>query len=174
MHPLYLWYDVSIVVLGRNSAQLPLEPERLWLNRLDHHLHRPFELQGLWRPYLRDSDQAKPDPPRPGEKLSVTVDATVIKTIEDGAYAKVVVKLGLIKLLNKEFDVCKEAYAAFPSLSHSFALTCAPALSDVMQMLLCNAPVDPGDYTVTQTVDLPKEIPKAEYRVEGRGLNVDL
>ena len=29
---------------------------------------------------------------------------------QEGAYADVVVKLGLIKLLHKEFDLCQEAY----------------------------------------------------------------
>lgn len=30
---------------------------------------------------------------------------------QEGAYADVEVKLGLIKLLHKEFDLCQEAYA---------------------------------------------------------------
>ncbi|KAF9240851.1 hypothetical protein BU15DRAFT_61182 [Melanogaster broomeanus] len=50
-----------------------------------------------------------PDPPQAGEDLTVTVSATAFKTIEDGATADVVVKLGLIKLLTKSFDVCEEA-----------------------------------------------------------------
>jgi hypothetical protein len=31
--------------------------------------------------------------------------------LQEGAYADVEVKLGLIKLLHKEFDLCQEAYA---------------------------------------------------------------
>lgn len=33
--------------------------------------------------------------------------------MQDGAYAEVTVKLGLIKLLSKEFDLCEEASVAF-------------------------------------------------------------
>ena len=51
----------------------------------------------------------KPDPPVPGKNLTVTVDADVLETIEDGATADVTVKLGLIKLLQKTFDMCEEA-----------------------------------------------------------------
>lgn len=50
-----------------------------------------------------------PDPPVPGKPLSVTAVADVLETIEEGAYADVLVKLGLIKLLQKRFDVCEEA-----------------------------------------------------------------
>jgi hypothetical protein len=35
--------------------------------------------------------------------------AQIIQSAQDGAYADVVVKLGLIKLLQKQFDVCEEA-----------------------------------------------------------------
>ncbi len=78
--------------------------------------------------------KVSPDPPQPGETLTVTVEADVLKKIEvrsasaagptlvltrrrvfalpreqDGAAADVTVKLGLIKLLQKSFDVCEEA-----------------------------------------------------------------
>jgi hypothetical protein len=44
--------------------------------------------------------------------------------LQEGAYADVVVKLGLIKLLTKRFDVCEELYAfplTFPCSLGSFA-----------------------------------------------------
>jgi hypothetical protein len=50
----------------------------------------------------------------------------------------VVVKLGLIKLLTKEFDICEEAEKA------DLDIKC---------------PVQPGDYTLTHTVAIPKEAP---------------
>lgn len=34
--------------------------------------------------------------------------------IQEGAYADVVVKLGLVKLLTKTFDICEEAYVICP------------------------------------------------------------
>lgn len=68
-----------------------------------------------------------PDPPKPGEELTVTVTGEATTTIEasgrphmpsgkaislpsqDGAYADVAVKVGRIKILQKEFDLCDEA-----------------------------------------------------------------
>lgn len=71
------------------------------------------------------SISVSPDPPVPGKNLTVTVEADVLKKIEvsslfrgqykdpaniqDGASADVTVKLGLIKLLQKTFDICEEA-----------------------------------------------------------------
>ncbi|KIY62457.1 hypothetical protein CYLTODRAFT_426909 [Cylindrobasidium torrendii FP15055 ss-10] len=86
-----------------------------------------------------------PDPPKPGEKMTVEVKATALETIEDGAYADVTVKMGLIKLLHKEFDLCQEAEKA------NATVTC---------------PVEKGAYTVVQEVDLPKEIPPAKFIVD--------
>jgi hypothetical protein len=33
-----------------------------------------------------------------------------LHALQDGAYADIVVKMGLIKLLSKRFDLCEEAY----------------------------------------------------------------
>ncbi|KIK93650.1 hypothetical protein PAXRUDRAFT_828750 [Paxillus rubicundulus Ve08.2h10] len=93
-----------------------------------------------------------PDPPKPGQDLTITVVGTAVETIEDGAYADVVVKLGLIKLLTKRFDVCEEARSANASVQ---------------------CPVEKGDYTVVQTVSLPKEIPQAKFSVSVRGYTKD-
>jgi len=93
-----------------------------------------------------------PDPPKPGEDLTVKVSAYVTKTIEDGAYADVTVKLGLIKLLQKRFDVCDEAQ------KNNAEIQC---------------PVEAGQHHVEQTVALPKEIPPAQFVVMVRGYTVD-
>jgi hypothetical protein len=74
-----------------------------------------------------------PDPPQPGKDLTVDVSAFVKETIEvrtpfrfrrnftdlirsvstqEGAYANVVVKLGVVKLLTRRFDLCEEAYVS--------------------------------------------------------------
>ncbi|QRV97507.1 hypothetical protein RhiJN_25526 [Ceratobasidium sp. AG-Ba] len=98
------------------------------------------------------SIQVSPDPPQPGKDLTVTVTGAVQETIEEGAYADVVVKLGVIKLLKKTFDLCEEARSA------NVTVQC---------------PVNPGDYTVTQTVTLPKEIPRAKFAVEVQGFTPD-
>lgn len=71
--------------------------------------------------------EVSPDPPKPGQNLTITASGTVLETIkvrvflhvsahsthqstmQDGAWAQVVIKLGLIKLLDKTFDLCQEA-----------------------------------------------------------------
>lgn len=98
------------------------------------------------------SIKVSPDPPVPGKNLTVTVEGDVLETIEEGAYVDVTVKLGLIKLLQKEFDVCEEARHANASVQ---------------------CPVQPGPYTVSETVELPQEIPKAKFSVMVRGYTVD-
>ncbi|WVQ83007.1 phosphatidylglycerol/phosphatidylinositol transfer protein [Cryptococcus sp. DSM 104549] len=94
------------------------------------------------------SIKVSPDPPVLGKNLTVQVEADVLETIKEGAYADVTVKLGLIKLLQKQFDVCEEARNANATVQ---------------------CPVEPGPYSVSQTVELPQEIPKAKFSVQVRG-----
>ena len=93
-----------------------------------------------------------PDPPQPGKDLTVTVTGEATNVIEDGAYADVTVKLGLIKLLHKKFDVCEEAR------NNNISVQC---------------PVEKGTYTVVHTVPLPREIPRAKFLVQVRGYTHD-
>ncbi|KAA1468191.1 hypothetical protein DENSPDRAFT_793937 [Dentipellis sp. KUC8613] len=99
-----------------------------------------------------DSIQVSPDPPKPGKNLTVTVTASASERVEEGAYADVTVKLGLIKLLQKSFDLCEEARKANATIQ---------------------CPIEEGKYTVVQTVELPKEIPQAKFRVSAVGYTVD-
>jgi len=103
-------------------------------------------------PIQIDSIDVSPDPPQPGKDLTVLVKATALERLEEGAYADVTVKLGLIKLLKKQFDLCEEARNANTTVQ---------------------CPVEEGSYEVTQTVALPKEIPKAKFVVEVRGYTVE-
>ncbi|KAF8140185.1 ML domain-containing protein [Boletus edulis] len=98
------------------------------------------------------SIKISPDPPKPGHDLTVTVSATAVGTIEEGAYADVSVKLGLIKLLTKQFDVCEEARSANATVQ---------------------CPVQEGDYEVSQTVALPGEIPRAKFNINVKGYTKD-
>ncbi|KAI0361208.1 hypothetical protein OH77DRAFT_1391654 [Trametes cingulata] len=95
-----------------------------------------------------DSIQVTPDPPQRGEDLSITVQGVASQDVEDGAYADVTVKVGVIKILQKEFDICEEASKANASIQ---------------------CPVEKGTHKVTQTVTLPKEIPPAQFKVNIRG-----
>jgi len=88
-----------------------------------------------------------PDPPKAGHKLTIYASGKVKQLIDEGAYADVVVKLGLIKLLTKRFDICEELR------TNNATLQC---------------PVEPGEYDIVQTVDLPREIPKAKFIVQTR------
>ncbi|KAF8807482.1 hypothetical protein BYT27DRAFT_7256079 [Phlegmacium glaucopus] len=98
------------------------------------------------------SIQVLPDPPKPGKDLTVIVDGTVTETLETGAYADVSVKLGLIKLLQKRFDLCEEARKANATVQ---------------------CPVKPGSYHVEHTVALPEEIPPAKFVINVRGYTVE-
>ncbi|KAI0815123.1 ML domain-containing protein [Irpex lacteus] len=98
------------------------------------------------------SIEISPDPPVPGKNLTVKVVGEALEVVEDGAYADVVVKVGVIKLLQKEFDLCEEARNA------DVDLTC---------------PIEKGLYTVTHTVELPKEIPPAPFKVSVNGFTVE-
>ncbi|KAJ7264505.1 MD-2-related lipid-recognition domain-containing protein, partial [Mycena haematopus] len=98
------------------------------------------------------SFEITPDPPQPGKNLTIKVEGEAMERIEEGAYADVVVKLGLIKLISKKFDVCEEARRANASI------TC---------------PVEKGEYEITHTVAIPREIPHAKFSVAVRAFTVD-
>ncbi|KAI5115312.1 hypothetical protein M0805_004991 [Coniferiporia weirii] len=103
-------------------------------------------------PIQLKSIEVSPDPPKPGEDMTVTVKALVTDRIEDGAYADVLVKIGVVKLLERRFDMCEEA---------------RNAEADVQ------CPVEEDEYVVVQTVALPKEIPRAKFVVQVRGYTKD-
>ncbi|KAJ7136763.1 ML domain-containing protein [Mycena epipterygia] len=95
-----------------------------------------------------ESIAVSPDPPVAGQDLTITVRGRTTQRIEDGAYADVAVRLGLIKLLNKQYDVCQQA-------------------QDKNVSVQC--PIDKGVYEVVHTVALRKEIPPAQFHVAVRG-----
>ncbi|KAI1793926.1 ML domain-containing protein [Ganoderma leucocontextum] len=99
-----------------------------------------------------NSIEVSPDPPARGQDLTITVDGVAKGPVEDGAYADVTVKAGIIRLLHKEFDVCEEARNANTTVQ---------------------CPVKEGSHKVTQTVTLPSEIPPAQFTVNIRGYTED-
>ncbi|GAA5974483.1 hypothetical protein JCM11641_003246 [Rhodosporidiobolus odoratus] len=94
-----------------------------------------------------ESIKISPDPPKPGHNLTIEAAGKVKTLIDEGTYADITVKLGLIKLLTKRFDVCDELDNAHADLS---------------------CPIQPDTYKITQTVALPKEIPRAKFQVAAR------
>jgi hypothetical protein len=121
------------------------------------------------------SINVSPDPPQPGQNLTVNVVAYAHEVVEvrclfyrtsfvhmftpllqEGAYVDVTVKLGLIKLLHKQFDVCEEACVSSPDcLPTPEFNTTRRRKSDVD----IKCPIQEGPYNVSQTVALPREIP---------------
>ena len=128
-----------------------------------------------------DSIVVSPDPPVPGQNLTVRAKGTIkdevsVSTLfqcsylnltttvadpthpvhlglwQDGTFADVVVKLGLIRLLARRFDVCEEARAKNADLQ---------------------CPLSAGDYELEQTVALPREIPPGKFNVHVTGENQD-
>ncbi|KAI0652247.1 ML domain-containing protein [Trametes meyenii] len=91
-----------------------------------------------------NSIKISPDPPKRGEELTIIVDGVASEDVQDGAYADVTVKVGVIKLLQKEFDICEEALKANASIQ---------------------CPVEKGTHKVIQKVALPREIPPAQFNV---------
>jgi hypothetical protein len=79
--------------------------------------------------------------------------------LQEGAYADVSVKLGLIKILQKQFDLCDEAY-----VSVIFAVSEMPTLSYLRRNANTSVqcPVEQGKYEVVHTVALPREIPQGQ------------
>ncbi|POR39469.1 Phosphatidylglycerol/phosphatidylinositol transfer protein [Tolypocladium paradoxum] len=91
-----------------------------------------------------------PNPPAAGQELVIKASGTVKKTIEEGAYIKVTVKYGLIRLVATKADLCEQI--------GNVDLKC---------------PVEAGDMEITKKVDLPKEIPPGKYTVMADVYTVD-
>jgi hypothetical protein len=58
--------------------------------------------------FQHKSVDVDPNPLEPGDQVNITIVGELLKTVEEGAYAYVEVKLGLVKLLRKTFDICEE------------------------------------------------------------------
>ena len=71
-----------------------------------------------------------------GTELVVNASGTVKETIEQGAYVKLVVKYGLIRLLTTTVDFCEQI--------GNVDLEC---------------PIKKGSLTVAKSIDLPQQIP---------------
>ncbi|KAM3508716.1 hypothetical protein MY10362_000997 [Beauveria mimosiformis] len=83
-----------------------------------------------------------PNPPKAGQELLIKASGTVKEAIEKGAYVKLTVKYGLIRLLTTTADLCEQI--------GNVDLKC---------------PVKAGDQTIEKTVELPAEIPPGTYTV---------
>ncbi|KAF7319849.1 ML domain-containing protein [Mycena kentingensis (nom. inval.)] len=144
--PALLFATLAVAAAARPGSQVPvsgLVVADSWGYEDCGNPEDPVELKSI---------TVSPDPPKIGEDLTVIIVAEVKDTIEEGATADVLVKVGRLKLLEKTFDLCEEARNANASIS---------------------CPVKEGLHTIEQTVALPKEVPKLKYVINVRGFTVE-
>ncbi|KAJ3097953.1 Phosphatidylglycerol/phosphatidylinositol transfer protein [Phlyctochytrium planicorne] len=91
-----------------------------------------------------------PDPPKRGAPLTVEVIGTTTADVTDGAYADVVAKLGVIKLVDRRLDLCQE-----------------------IKQIGRECPVEKGRQEITHTVDIPREVPPGKYSISVDAFNAD-
>lgn len=113
------------------------------------------------------SISAAPSDPKPGRgELQVTVQGTTSQDITDGAYIEVTVKLGLIKLLQKRFDLFAELRADSTTVGSSDG-----SILNVAQQK--DSVIPAGDFTLTYTLKMPREIPRAKFTISASFWNAD-
>ncbi|KAI1323187.1 ML domain-containing protein [Xylariaceae sp. FL0255] len=83
-----------------------------------------------------------PNPPEAGQDLLIQASGVISKTIEQDAYVKLVVKYGLIRLLNTKADLCEQV--------GNVDLEC---------------PIEEGVLSFTKSVAIPAEVPPGKYTV---------
>ncbi|PGH35937.1 hypothetical protein GX50_01262 [[Emmonsia] crescens] len=89
-----------------------------------------------------ESVDLSPNPPVPGQTLTITASGTFSKQVDEGSKVQIQVKYGLIRLINQEADLCEEIT--------NVDLKC---------------PLEKGRMSFSKQVDLPKEIPPGKYTV---------
>jgi len=89
-----------------------------------------------------DHVDLSPNPPVPGQKLTISGNGTFSKDIEPGATVFLQVKYGLITLIKQEADLCDN----LPKID----ITC---------------PLEKGLFTIKKEVDIPKQVPPGKYTV---------
>jgi ML domain-containing protein len=97
-----------------------------------------------------ESISVSPDSPEPGHELTWTVRGNLAKPLNAGAYVRVMVKLGLVKLLMKTFD-----------------------LEEVLRKMGVATPVPAGDFELVHTVTVPKDTPRAKLSISADAYTAD-
>ncbi|GAA5810717.1 hypothetical protein MFLAVUS_004143 [Mucor flavus] len=87
-----------------------------------------------------------PDILTPGAELTLEAEGTLLETVDLGSFADVQVKLGVVTLIRKKFDLCE-------------------TLEDNKDKIDLQCPIERGDLKIIQKITLPKEIPKAIFHV---------
>jgi len=83
-----------------------------------------------------------PNPPVPGENLTIKAVGVLKDTVTKGAYVEVSVKYGLITLIRETLDLC-----------------------DHVKEVELECPIEKGKLTLTKVVKIPQQIPPGKYTV---------
>ncbi|KAI8375323.1 ML domain-containing protein [Choanephora cucurbitarum] len=83
-----------------------------------------------------------PDPPVKGQDLQIDFKGYLSETVPNGTYVQIVVKYGVVRLIQKKFDLCEK-------------------IEEVDE----KCPIPQGNLEFTKVVALPKEIPPGKYTV---------
>ncbi|KAK2735786.1 Phosphatidylglycerol/phosphatidylinositol transfer protein [Myotisia sp. PD_48] len=97
-----------------------------------------------------DRVDLSPNPPIPGQKLSILGHGTFSQQVDEGAKVLLQVDYGIIRLVNQEADLCDQI--------KNVDLTC---------------PLKKGEMSFVKEVDIPKEIPPGKYTVTANVLTKD-
>ena len=89
-----------------------------------------------------DKVDLDPNPPKPGEKLSIKASGDFKEQVGEGSKMHLQVKYGLITLINQERDAC-----------------------ETIEQADLKCPLKKGELALTKDVDLPREIPPGTYTV---------
>ncbi|KIX02444.1 uncharacterized protein Z518_08385 [Rhinocladiella mackenziei CBS 650.93] len=84
----------------------------------------------------------EPNPPLPGQKLTILANGTFAKDVDPGATVFLQVKYGLITLIKQEADLC-----------------------DNLPQVDLNCPLKEGSMSLKKEVDIPNQVPPGKYTV---------
>ncbi|AET40038.1 sterol transporter Ecym_5275 [Eremothecium cymbalariae DBVPG len=93
-----------------------------------------------------------PNPPERGANLTIDAEGVLYSTVDEGSYVMVEVRLGYIKLLTQTFDLCEQLE------ENDLGYEC---------------PLLPGTYTISETVEIPVQVPPGKYTVQVRAFTGD-
>jgi hypothetical protein len=91
-----------------------------------------------------------PNPPLPGQTLTIEAAGTLRERIEKGATVLLEVKYGLITLIRQTADLCEQ-----------------------IENVDLHCPLEKGDMVLKKQVELPKQIPPGKYSVHADVYNND-
>ncbi|MEU9111683.1 ML domain-containing protein [Streptomyces sp. NPDC048483] len=109
-----------------------------------------------------ESITSTPDSMKPASEWKATIKAVAQTEIKDGAYLDVTVRLGLVKLLHKQFDMF-EMLRGYDAAGWTLTRDTGGGDETIKE----------GPVTLTLAKKLEKETPRAKFTVNVRGFTVE-